>query len=64
MVPVTIENPHASRLWSIPAWSQILKYSDVDVVVLDYCACGMPGRMRTRFVSANVVLSHLPFKCH
>ncbi|CAK0911937.1 unnamed protein product [Prorocentrum cordatum] len=64
MIPVAIENPHCSRLWSMPAWSQILRRSDIDIAVLDYCACGMLWRKRTRFVSANVVLSHLVFQCH
>eukprot|EP00959_Pyramimonas_sp_CCMP1952_P040353 843930-Pyramimonas_sp.AAC.1 len=61
---VAIESPRASRLWLMPARSQILRPPGIDIAILHYCACGVHWRKRTRFVSANVVVSHFHSQCH
>ncbi len=62
-VPVTIENPHSSRLWETKWWARISRWPNIDVAVLDYCAFGTPWRKRTRFLSANVILSSIQGRC-
>ena len=65
-LPWIVENPHATKLWLLPEFQQLLQASHTEVRVVDFCAYSRPRRKRTQLLFGNVFsqdldrLSHRP----
>ena len=53
-IPVALENPSTSWLWSLPCIQRIMQLNNVQITVVDYCAYGKPWRKRTTIMSCHV----------
>jgi hypothetical protein len=68
-IPVILENPSTSFLWSSPPFKKLLR--QFSSVIFDFCGFGCPYRKRTQLLYANCDLSSLQWyycssrgKCH
>ena len=52
-IPVSIENPHSSRLWKLPAVQFFQQLSRVRYSYTDFCMDGRPWRKRTGILIAH-----------
>ena len=62
-IPVSMENPRSSFLWSLPAVRARLRRPGADLISLDYCAYGTAWQKGTRFATWNADLSSLSRRC-
>ena len=55
-IPVTLENPHSSRLWLAPPIKHLLAHKQVEHGYTDYCQDHQPFRKRTRLMWSAIQL--------
>ena len=53
-LPVTLENPHTSRLWILPICQNLMKRSSITFAYTDFCMDGTPWRKRTGILASGV----------
>ena len=58
-IPVVLENPSTSWLWSLPGALALARLYNVRDVDVDFCAFGTPWRKRTRLRFCHLDLSGL-----
>ena len=62
-IPITLENPHTSRLWLARPIQHLLHHRLCDHGFTDFCQDGKPFRKRTRLLWCNVDLRHCLRHC-
>lgn len=62
-IPVTLENPHTSRLWLAPPIRHLVNHKQTEYVHTDFCQDNMPWRKRTGLLTAHVSLRSKCRRC-